>query len=232
MKIYAIGDLHLSSFSPKPMDIFGAHWDGHWERIKKSWQSLVSENDVILLPGDLSWAMRLDEAKADLKEICAMPGKKVLLKGNHDFWWGSLAQVNALLSGSAFALQNNCFQFGEYMIAGTRGWLFPTNRQYKPETDEKIYVREAARLELSLSCARSKAPDAALIGMIHYPPSDSEGSPTLFTDLFEKYGARHVVYGHLHSAYISGALSGNIRGVDYSLVSCDAIGFSPVMLNV
>jgi predicted phosphohydrolase len=225
MNIFAIGDLHLSGFMPKPMDVFGEHWNGHWDRIKKSWLSLVGNNDLVLLPGDLSWAMRLSEARKDISSICEMPGNKVLLKGNHDYWWGSLAQVNALLSNKTFALQNNSLVFGDYVIAGTRGWLCPANRQYNAETDEKLYKRESGRLELSLSHARKTAPDKQLIGMMHYPPSDQDGSPTMFTELFEKYGASHVVYGHLHAASIKGALSGTVRGVQYTLVSCDATDF-------
>ncbi len=226
MNIFAIGDLHLSGYIQKPMDVFGEHWSGHWEKIKESWETLVSDDDVVLLPGDLSWAMRLEEARADISSICEMPGSKVLLKGNHDYWWGSLAQVNSLLFNKTFALQNNSLIFSDFVIAGTRGWLCPANRQYNAETDEKLYKREAGRLELSLSHARKTAPDKHLIGMIHYPPSDQDGSPTVFTDLFEKYGALQVVYGHLHAASIKGALSGTVRGVSYSLVSCDAIDFS------
>ncbi len=230
MNIFAIGDLHLSGFMPKPMDVFGEHWNGHWDKIKESWLNQVSEDDIVLLPGDLSWAMRLDEARTDIADICNMPGTKVLLKGNHDYWWGSLAQVNSLLFNSTLALQNNSFVFGDYVFAGSRGWLCPVNRQYNAETDEKLYHREAGRLELSLSHARKAAPDKTLIGMIHYPPSDQDGSPTLFTELFEKYGALQVVYGHLHAASIKGALSGTIRGVKYTLVSCDATHFSLVRL--
>jgi predicted phosphohydrolase len=226
MNLYAIGDLHLSGFMPKPMDVFGEHWNGHWDKIKESWLQQVSEGDVVLLPGDLSWAMRLNEARTDIAHICEMPGTKVLIKGNHDYWWGSLAQVNSLLFGNTTALQNNSLVVGDYVIAGTRGWLCPGNRQYSAETDEKLYMREAGRLELSLSHARKAAPDKTLIGMIHYPPSDQDGSPTLFTDLFEKYGASQVVYGHLHAASIKGALSGTVRGVIYTLVSCDATQFS------
>ncbi len=230
MNIYAIGDLHLSGFMPKPMDVFGDHWNGHWDKIKESWLSQVGGDDVVLLPGDLSWAMRLNEAKTDISHICEMPGHKVLLKGNHDYWWGSLSQVNSLLFNNAYALQNNSFVFGDYVIAGTRGWLCPGNRQYNAETDEKLYRREAGRLELSLSHARKTAPDNKLIGMIHFPPSDQDGSPTLYTELFEKYGAERVIYGHLHASSIKSALSGAVRGVEYTLVSCDAAGFSLVKL--
>lgn len=225
MNIFAVGDLHLSGFSHKPMDVFGGHWNGHWEKIKEDWLKRVSEDDVVLLPGDLSWAMRLDEARTDIGEICEMPGSKVLLKGNHDYWWGSLAQVNSLLFNNTQALQNNSLVFGDYVIAGTRGWLCPGNRQYNAEADEKLYKREAGRLELSLLHARKTAPDKTLIGMIHYPPSDQDGSPTMFTELFEKHGASQVVYGHLHAGSIKGALSGMVRGIQYTLVSCDATQF-------
>ncbi len=225
MNIYAIGDLHLSGFLPKPMDVFGEHWNGHWDKIKEDWHIRVKSDDVVLLPGDLSWAMRLDEARIDIGCICAMPGIKILLKGNHDYWWGSFTQVNSLLSNNTFALQNNSLEFGDYVFAGTRGWLCPSNRQYTAATDEKLYKREAGRLELSLSHARKTAPDKQLIGMIHYPPTDQDGSPSLYTELFEKYGVCDVVYGHLHASSIKGALSGSIRGVRYALVSCDATAF-------
>ncbi|MFA5675122.1 MAG: metallophosphoesterase [Christensenellales bacterium] len=228
MKIYAISDLHLSGQCYKPMGIFGRQWENHWNKIRQSWNSLVSERDIVLLPGDLSWAMRLNEARVDLDAICAMPGKKVILKGNHDYWWSSLTSVKALLFNNTYALQNNCIDFGEFVIAGTRGWVCPGNRQYQASADEKVYIRETMRLELSLRSAKKAAPDARLIGMMHYPPSDGSGTPTGFTDMFEKYAAEHVVYGHLHADSIAGALTGGVRGVAYSLVSCDAADFSLV----
>ena len=230
MNIFAISDLHLSGFSPKPMDIFGEHWAGHWQKIKDSWHRLVSQDDLVLIPGDISWAMRLSEATPDIEEICALPGKKVLLKGNHDYWWSSLSAVSSLLSNETYALQNNSYSFGEYVIAGTRGWTSPSTNQFDPLNDQKLYVREAGRLELSLAHAKKHAPDAKLIGMMHFPPADQHGSKSLYTDLFEKYGAVHVVYGHLHSASIRYALSGKIRGIQYTLVSCDATGFSLVKI--
>jgi predicted phosphohydrolase len=230
MSIFAIGDLHLSGQSPKPMDIFGDHWTDHWPRISQSWQQSVGNDDVVLIPGDISWAMRLEDAKCDLDEIGALPGHKIIMRGNHDYWWGSLSQVQSLLPPHMYALQNNSFVFGDCVIGGTRGWLCPGNHYYSASSDEKIYLREAGRLELSLSHARRQAPNARLIGMIHYPPTDQSGSRTLFTDIFEKYNAEQVVYGHLHAASIRGALNGVVRGVSYKLVSCDAIGFQLVKI--
>ncbi len=230
MNIYAIGDLHLSGTAPKPMDIFGDHWTDHWPRISQDWQHKVTDDDMVLIPGDISWAMRLEEARCDLDEIGKLPGQKIIMRGNHDYWWGSLSQVQSLLTGRTHALQNNSFVFGDYVIGGTRGWLCPGNRYYSADSDEKIYKREAGRLELSLAHARRQAPDARLIGMIHYPPTDQSGGHTLFTDIFEKHGAEQVVYGHLHAASIRGALNGVVRGVSYKLVSCDAIGFQLVKI--
>jgi uncharacterized protein len=230
MSVFAIGDLHLSGASPKPMDIFGDHWTEHWSRVKENWLSIVTEEDLVLIPGDLSWAMKLEDAAYDLDDICSLPGTKLIMKGNHDYWWSSLSKVNSLLSNNTFALQNNSFRFKESVIAGTRGWTCPGTNQYNPAEDEKLYIREAGRLELSLKIAREASPGGLLIGMMHYPPSDKYGTSNLYTDLFEKYGAAEVVYGHLHSASIPGALSGNIRGINYTLVSCDAIGFSPLKI--
>ena len=228
MDIYAISDLHLSLGTDKPMDIFG--WGDHTERIRENWCNTVKNEDFILIPGDISWGINLEEADPDFAFIESLPGKKIISKGNHDYWWSSHSKVKSLLSNQTYALQNNAYIFGDYVIAGTRGWLCPQNKQYDSDSDEKLYLREAARLELSLSEARKTAPDAQLIGMMHYPPSNSEGSPSLFTELFEKYGASHVVYGHLHSASVEGALSGNLRGICYTLVSCDAINFQPIRI--
>ena len=154
MNIYAIGDLHLSGQSPKPMDIFGDHWTDHWPRIKESWQQAVSGDDVVLIPGDISWAMRLEEARCDLDAIGALPGRKIIMRGNHDYWWGSLSQVQSLLPPLMYALQNNSFVFEDCVIGGTRGWLCPGNHYFSAPSDEKIYLREAGRLELSLAHAR------------------------------------------------------------------------------
>ncbi len=225
MSIYAIGDLHLSGFSPKPMDIFGDHWTGHWGNIKQDWQKTVSSDDLVLLPGDLSWALRLSEAAGDMREICSLPGKKVMIKGNHDYWWSSLAQVKSLLCNNTEAIQNNSCVYKDYVIAGSRGWTTPGTSQYNAKDDEKLYLREAGRLELSLKHAKKASPEAKLICMMHFPPSGKQGNETLYTKLFEEYGAVHVVYGHLHSGSIQNALSGVVRGVKYTLVSCDALGF-------
>ena len=225
MRVFAVSDLHLSGFAPKPMDIFGDKWTGHWDKIQADWSSRVSKEDVVLIPGDISWAMKLSEASVDLKQVCAMPGKKIILRGNHDYWWSSLSQVEALLTNETYIIQNNSISFGDFVFAGSRGWHFPEYKTYDKETDEKLYLREAARLELSLAHAKKNCPDKELVCMMHFPPSDSTGTKTLFTDLLEKYSAKIVVYGHLHSVNSSNLLAGNLRGVGYTLVACDYTGF-------
>ena len=221
MRVFAVSDLHLSGFAPKPMDIFGDKWTGHWDKIKDDWQSRVKSEDVVLMPGDISWAMKLSEAKTDLDEICAMPGRKIMLKGNHDYWWSSLAQVEALLTNDTYIIQNNSIVFENCVFAGSRGWYFPEYKAYSKEKDEKLYLREAGRLRLSLSCAKKTAPEKELICMMHFPPSDAAGTRTLFTDVFEEFGAKKVVYGHLHSVNETNLLSGFLRGVKYTPAACD-----------
>lgn len=228
MRVFAVSDLHLSGFTPKPMNIFGDHWTGHWDKIRDDWNTKVHSEDIVLIPGDISWAMKLSEAKIDLDEICAMPGQKILLKGNHDYWWSSLSQVESLLSSDTFIIQNNSISIGDYVFAGTRGWHFPGYKTYNKETDEKLYLREAGRLELSLSHAKKNSPDKQLICMMHFPPSDAEGTKSLFTDMFEKYEVSKVVYGHLHSVNSINLLQGDLRGVEYTLVACDYTGFKLV----
>jgi len=230
MRVFAIGDLHLSGFSPKPMNIFGEHWSGHWDNVKESWSELAADDDIVLLPGDLSWAMKLIEAKVDIDAVCAMPGKKVLIKGNHDYWWSSLGQVEAMLTNHTYIIQNNSITFGDYVFAGSRGWTCPGYNGFDEAVDKKLYLREAGRLEMSLKHAKKTAPDKELVCMIHFPPTDAKGTNTLFTDLFEKYGATKVVYGHLHSVNGNNVLEGNLRRVEYSLVSCDYTDFKLVQI--
>jgi len=224
MKIFAISDLHLSLSKPKSMDVFGEHWQDHWEKIKDDWHKKVTADDIVLLPGDLSWAMNLKEAKPDIQAICAMPGRKVLMRGNHDFWWSSLNKVNSLLDDTAFALQNNAYVFGDVAIAGARGWLCPNERNFSEE-DRKIYRREVHRLKLSLNAAEKKRQEKPVIVMMHYPPFNEDRAPSGFTRLIDEYDVKKVVYGHLHAHSLNTAFEGELNGVIYELVSCDHLDF-------
>jgi len=227
VNVYAISDLHLPGGDVKPMDVFGAHWQNHFERIQADWQARVQPEDVVLLPGDTSWAMHLANAQADLAAIGALPGRKLLLRGNHDYWWSSISQVRKALPDGMTALQHNAYRFDDVIICGARGWLCPGSTQLSEE-DEKIYRRELARLTLSLEAAqklRGERP-AWLIAMLHYPPFADKDQPTEVTQLLTRYGVEDAVYGHLHGPGLAGTFSGSMDGVRYHQVSCDGLSFS------
>ena len=229
MKIFAISDLHLSKACPKPMNIFGPHWEGHWERVQERWKAKVGEEDVVLIGGDISWAMSLEDARADLAEIGALPGKKVLLRGNHDYWWGSLSRVREAAGPGFFVLQNDSLRCGKAVIAGTRGWSCAASAS--TAQDEKILRREAQRLELSLAhAARQRQEGDRLLVMMHYPPCNDKQEPSVLTEILESAGVDQVSYGHLHGPHLAFAFEGELRGVRYRMVSCDYLRCDPAML--
>lgn len=222
MNIYAVSDLHLSNTVNKPMDIFGDNWDNHWQKIQDDWRERVNDEDIVLLAGDLSWGINLDEAKEDLSQICSMPGIKIMIKGNHDYWHNSLKKTNEILFNQSYFIQNNSVHIGEYAFAGTRGWL--QEGDAFTEEDRRIYLRELNRLELSL---KSIPAGFRKIAMMHYPPFSIEKGETEFTRLFEKYGVEKVIYGHIHGSFNfnRGYDNISINGVEYILTSCDYLKF-------
>lgn len=226
MKVFAIGDLHLAGSMDKTMDMFGEQWEGHWDKIRSDWEQKVSATDLVLLPGDISWAMRLKEARQDLLEIDALPGVKVMLRGNHDYWWTSVTKLRAKLPPGILPLQNQAHRIGPYIVCGTRGWTCPSNGDF-PAEDKKIYEREVGRLELSLKAARAlNGTDSSLIGMLHFPPFNERRQESGFMRLFQEYGVKKVVYGHLHGKSLQSAFEGELNGVEYILVSSDHLGFT------
>ena len=230
MKVFAIGDLHLPGGDQKPMDVFGAHWANHFERISQDWRDRVGEQDVVLIPGDISWAMQLQDAATDLRAIGALPGRKVLLRGNHDYWWGAITRVRSILPQGMFALQNDALVLEDQVFCGTRGWVCPGDAPLAPD-DEKIYRREALRLEMSLKTARRVAPSLPLTVLLHYPPCNERQEPSAFTSLLESYGVQRLVYGHLHGAALRHAIQGtHWGGCQVFQVSCDGLKFSLLAL--
>lgn len=230
MKIFAIADLHLAFDDrvDKPMDMFGVGWENHVERLKAAWIERVSDEDIVLIPGDISWGLRLEEALTDIKWIHELPGTKLISKGNHDLWWSRINYLNSLYDDVVF-LQNDCYyiESENIVVCATRGWPYPGSDEYS-EHDEKIYRRELQRLKLGLDAAKSLAPDADLVVALHYPPSDISGKTTELTTLLEDYGAKLCVYGHLHGMVAFGAgIKGLHRGVQYKLVSLDYLGCIP-----
>lgn len=221
MSIYAIGDLHLSGAVDKPMDVFGSHWAGHWERIKEDWAARVESFDIVLVPGDISWAMSLEEAKPDLDSIGNLPGTKIMIKGNHDYWWSSISKVRSILPPDFHLIQNDSLTFGGHAFCGTRGWINPGMKGFG-EHDKKIYSRELQRLALSLDKAD---PNKELMVLLHYPPFDDKGQATEVVEVIRKYKPSHVVYGHLHGESTKYAFEGMYEDTFYHLVSCDYLDF-------
>lgn len=225
--IWAIGDLHLDHTKSKPMDIFGDNWADHDEQIFDYWREKVGEDDLVLLVGDHSWALKLEEAIPDLQELDELPGRKILSKGNHDYWWSSLNKMNQLGFKSLDYLNNNAFIFNNIGIIGTRGWCDIDSSGFD-EHDEKIYARELQRLELSMQALDKlkKEQDVdKVIAMIHYPPFSSKGEPNDFAKLLSDFKVDLCVYGHLHSEGHRFIVEGEHLGVDYLCVSSDYVDF-------
>ena len=227
MALYTISDLHLGFNVEKPMDIFGDKWKDHTEKIKKNWIEKINEDDTVLIAGDISWSLKSDDSKYDLDWINELPGKKIISKGNHDYWWGSISKLNKLYENTKF-LQNNFYVYDDFAICGTRGWICPGGDKYKyTEKDEKIYKREQIRLRLSLDAAK-KAGYKNIIVMIHYPPTNEKFEESDFIKIFKEYEVKKVVYGHLHGPVLMGKLlNGNVDGIEYILSSADYINFTP-----
>jgi len=223
LSIFAIADLHLPGGDIKPMDIFGAHWADHFERISQDWRSRVRDDDIVLLPGDISWAMSLPDAIPDLKAIGELPGKKVLLRGNHDYWWSSISRVRDALPENMYAVQNDCVCIDDTVICGTRGWNLPGEQT--TADDMKIYQRELLRLNMTLTQARRMAADRPIVCMMHFPPLTEAVRDSGFVELLQQFGISDVVYGHLHGAGLKTAFKGEYRGIRFHLVSCDGLGF-------
>lgn len=224
MKVFAISDLHLSTNCQKPMDIFGKSWVNYFELICADWKAKVSQDDVVLLPGDFSWAMRMEDALADFQLVAQLPGKKVILRGNHDYWWNTLSQVRNAIPKDFFALQNDCLRFGDVLICGTRGWVCPDGDNLNAE-DKKIYLREVERLKLSIaSMQKQRQPEDKVIAIMHYPPFNGRYEDSDFVKQFVQADIKTVVYGHLHGKDCRSNLYMKKFGIDFYLTSCDLVG--------
>lgn len=242
MKLFAIGDTHLPSTRGKDMDRFG--WAGHPGPLQRAWDEKVGADDLVIVAGDISWASRPEEAQGDLAWLDARAGKKVLLRGNHDYWWGDsaskLKKVLAPFPSFAGFIHNCAVEVGPYLIAGSRLWTapeapaLPGGEMGAEEVNVDYVAREARRLQLSIddALAREKRSAKPLIRVaaVHFPPLYANGQPTAFSPLIEAFAPRACVYGHLHGPGIAAGFQGEHGGVRYHLVSCDAAGFSPVQV--
>lgn len=228
MALYAMGDLHLCLGAPKPMDVFGGAWVGYMEKLKQG-LSVITEKDTLVLMGDLSWALDLNSAVADFAWINEIPGRKIILKGNHDYWWSTQAKFTKFCLENGFSdlnlLNNNCFFYDDWAICGTRGWFFEEERS--GDHDEKVFRRELIRLEASLKAAG----DREKMVFLHYPPRYKGYTCREILDLMESYGVRQCFYGHLHGASHKLAMEGTWDGVEYRLLSADYLNFQPYIVK-
>lgn len=230
MALYSISDLHLPLGVDKPMDVFGSAWENYVERLEKNWQSIVGEDDLIILPGDFSWATYIEQTKKDFEFLSRLNGRKILLKGNHDYWWTTMNKLKNFISENAFGgiefIQNNAFEYENISICGTRGWKHPAWENFSEE-DRKIFDREVLRLELSLKQAKNEE----IYVFTHYPPMSDSLEENEFVNIMKKYGVTKCIYGHLHAASHSRAVTGNIDGIEYILVSADYLKFRPRLIK-
>ncbi|QNU67657.1 metallophosphoesterase [Ruminiclostridium herbifermentans] len=232
MSIFAIADLHLALGIDKPMDIFGGRWSNYMEKLRKNWISVVRDEDSVIIPGDISWATYIENAYEDFEYIETLPGKKIISKGNHDYWWTTASKLNKYLEENKFMtisfMHNNAFSIEDIAICGTRGWKCPGEDDFKKD-DEKIYKREVARLELSIKSAQAINHKKKFVFM-HYPPVTTKSQTSGFIDIMKQHGITDCFYGHLHGEGIKGAIEGDYDGIKLKLVSADHLDFMPVMI--
>jgi len=231
LSIFAISDLHFAFDKEKPMDIFGENWGNHEKKIQENWQNEVKGNDLILLPGDLSWAMNLEENYKEFQYLENLPGKKILLKGNHDYWWTTLTNMKKYLDESGFKtielLHNNSFLYENYIIAGTRGWV-----SSNLEEDVKILKRELIRLELSIENGiRQFGNDKEIIVMMHYPPFIDKKIGISFIELMNKYNVKTCIYGHIHGHFENVITNVENSNIEFKLVSADYLDFKLLLVE-
>jgi predicted phosphohydrolase len=235
MAVYVIADLHLSLGTDKKMDVFGEVWKNYEKRIKKNWKAIVKPDDIVILPGDISWALGQDESIKDFAYINALPGIKYISKGNHDYWWTTLKKMKKFCRQNGLDsinfLNNNCLETEKYVICATRGWMIEKPGIKYTAHDKKIFQRELLRLRASLD-SRPKNTDKSkkLVVALHYPPFDFYGGESEFCDILKEYKVSICVYGHLHGDRIKTARQGKIKGIEYKLVSADALDFTPIEL--
>ncbi|MBR5472381.1 MAG: metallophosphoesterase [Clostridia bacterium] len=227
MNLFTISDLHLPLGANKPMDIFGG-WDNYVERLEKNWKKLVNDDDTVVIGGDISWAISLAQAKPDFEFINNLPGQKIILKGNHDFWWSTANKINEFLTQNKFdtikILHNNCYSDESIAICGTRGWIYDGTG----ERDQKVILREASRLETSIKMAIDSGVQP--IVFLHYPPVFAESVCQEIVDVLKKYNINQVYYGHIHGKGIYSIVN-EFEGIKLKLVSADGVDFTPVYVS-
>lgn len=223
-----MSDFHLSSVKPKPMDIFDSIWTNHAEKIYLNWNKYIGQDDYVLVPGDLTWGKNMIEAKPDLDFISELNGFKIIIQGNHDYFWNSTQKLNEIYDNMYF-IKNSYYRYENIAICGTRGWICPNDSRFT-EHDNKIYLRETGRLQKSIEMALKDNVDDIIV-CLHFPPTNDKKEASRFTEILKEYNIKTVVYGHLHgkdSFYSS--YHGMVDGINYNLVSADFLGFKPIRI--
>jgi predicted phosphohydrolase len=230
MKIFALSDPHLGFAVNKPMSVFGDRWIDHPEKIRAHWEKLVSGDDIVLVPGDISWGMNYREAAPDLEFLDRLPGSKYICRGNHDYWWTSRKQVSEHTGPSITVMQRNAVRCPGFVLAASKGWSTPLWEGYKPSSDDRYYRRELARMQMALEESRELLePGKPLVYMMHYPPV-VDGRPSEFAEYLAEYGVSLCVYGHLHGSWPE-QVNMEYRGVVFRIASADYLNFTPLDLT-
>ena len=238
MSLFVLADTHLSLSADKPMDVFGARWKDHAKKIEKNWNAVITDADTIVIPGDISWAMNLEQASKDLLFLASLPGRKILARGNHDYYWTSVSKMRAMFSAHGYDnvdfLQNNAFVCENFVICGSRGWYSSPEDAPRGADYDKVMARENLRLEMSLSAAKELAASSAqpkeLIAFFHFPPVFGDFVLRETVELLKRYGVRRAYYGHIHGLY--NIPSGRIYdGIEFSIVSADYLNFVPLLIR-
>ncbi len=230
MKLYAFSDFHLSGDPPtKPMDIFGEHWKNHREKIITAWRSTIKEEDTVIIAGDVSWALHLSDALSDLKTVAALPGRKIIVRGNHDYWWNTVSKMKRMTDNQFEFIFNSALQAGQIALAGTRGWIPETSKKITEE-DKTIIAREEGRLERSLEAAQ-QLNCQKIFAILHYPPFDDKKEPTDMIEIMKKYGVTDCIYGHIHGKPNFANLPDELEGIRLHLTSADYLDFKPLFLS-
>ncbi len=228
MSIFTIADTHLSFSCDKPMDIFGG-WSDYVSRLEANWRALVNEDDTVVIPGDISWAMSLEGAEEDFRFLHRLPGRKIILKGNHDYWWTTKKKMDSFLAEKGFdtisILHNNAFKVGDYVLCGTRGWFYDAEKS----ADMKVLLREASRLERSIE--EGEKLGGEIIAFLHYPPVMQMGRCEEMFSVLQKHGIKRCYYGHLHGESTARSVTGTVDGVKLSLISADFLSFCPQLVE-
>lgn len=226
MALFAIADTHLSFGTDKPMDTFEG-WQNYTEKLKNNWNKLVSEADTVVIAGDISWAMNFEELKADFQFIDNLNGNKIIVKGNHDYWWNTMSKMNAFLNENNFnsirILHNNSYVCGNVSVCGSRGWFFESEEEH----DEKILNREVNRLKASLDSAQTEEK----LVFLHYPPLTTNSQCSEIINLLNQYGIKKCYYGHLHGDAAKYSVDGNRENISFRLISCDRLNFTPYLIS-